>query len=220
MKILLCIASLVVFPWIGLCGVLDATNLETLASSLKEAQKGESAEAVALTNKIVCESAHGLDLKKPEDRVAVLERLRTRLHGKTIQAVVLEVKMQQASESAEKKRKAEELVRERRQLWRGRAMNIPSIVPGVTRDQVLKLLGEPDRKSGSPPNESWLYRYDAAHNEEQIWIDSKAIELTDGTVSKVTLLPTRRAIEDVEPLKQPTAGESTSSPENSPASGK
>lgn len=222
MKLLSLIAGLAAFPYVALCGVIDVTNFETFLSTYKEAKKGQSAEDCAIVEKIVCEAGHGLHLKKPEDKEVVLTRLRPLLHGKSIQAVVMEVKKQQASEKAEKERKAEELdrkggelVRERRELWLGRGAKIQSLVPGVTREEVLKLLGEPDRKADSPPYENWLYRCDAAHNEERIWIDVKVIQLINGTVSKVTPLTEQKAIENMKPLKETAAKEAAPSEEKS-----
>ena len=197
MKTLTYIACLVSFPVVCLAGVIDATSLETLSKSLKEAQKGEPKEDVAVTDKLVCDAAHGLDPKDPKDLEVILERLRARLHGKSVGAVALEVRMQQEAASDQKRRKAEEFVRERREKWKERRAGVPSIVTGIARDQVLKLLGEPDKKSDSATVENWLYRYDAAHNEEQIWIDVVVVQITDGTVSKVMPLPERRHIEDM-----------------------
>jgi len=197
MKTLTYIACLAVFPVICLAGIIDATSLETLSKSLKEAQKGAAKEDIAITDKLVCEAAHGLDPNDPKDLEAILERLRPRLHGKSVGAVALEVRMQQEAASDQKKRKAEEFVRERREKWKGRHPHVHSIVIGVTRGEVLKLLGEPDKKSDSATVENWLYRYDAAHNEDQIWVDAVVVQMTDGTVSKVTPLPERRNIEDM-----------------------
>jgi len=190
------------FPVVCLAGVLDATSLETLSESLNEAGKSASKEDEAIIAKLICDAGHGLHPNDPKDAKVILERLRARLHGKSVGAIVLEVKMQQEAASDQKKRKAEEFVRERREKWKGRPANVRSIVIGVTRDQVLKLLGEPDKKSDSATVENWLYRYDAAHNEEQIWIDAVVVQITDGTVSKVMPLPERRPIEDTaDPVK-------------------
>ena len=217
MKILTYIACLAAFPAICLAGIIDATSLETLSSSLKEVQKGESKEDVVIIDKLVCEAGHGLDPKNPKDKEVILERLRARVHGRSVGAIALEVKMQQEAASDQKKRKAAELVRERREKWRGRAANVRSIAAGVTRDQVLKLLGEPDKKSDSPMVENWLYRYDAAHNEEQIWIDTVIVQITDGTVSKVTPVPERRQIEDMtDPVKTPQESPRSQIPDATP----
>jgi hypothetical protein len=127
MKTLTYIACLASFPVVCLAGILDATSLETLSESLKEAGKSASKEDEAIIAKLICDAAHGLDPKDPKDAKVILERLRAHLHGKSVGAIVLEVKMQQEAASDQKKRKAEEFVRERGKNGRGDPlMSVPS----------------------------------------------------------------------------------------------
>lgn len=95
------------------------------------------------------------------------------------------------------KRQADEFVHERHQRWCNRARHVPEVVAGVARDKVLELLGEPDMKSDSPTVENWLYKYDCARNEEQIWIDGVVVQIAAGKVTNVMRAPTRLGIQEM-----------------------
>ena len=198
MKTIAFIVCLMAFPIIGLAATptIDATSLETLDQSLKEAAKVETPEDIAVVSKLICESGHGFNLKDPKQKETVLEKLRARLQGKSVGAVVLEVKMEQAAAADKLKRQAEEYVRERHEKWRSRALHVHEIVIGTKREDVVKLLGKPDAQSNSSTVENWLFRYDAAQNVDQIWIANLMIQITNGAVSNITQSCDRIGIED------------------------
>ena len=167
--------------------------METLRHSLEEAQKTESKEDIAIVTKIIKEAGYGLDLKDAKSKEVVLERVRVRLQGKTVSAVASE----DNAATDQLQRKADEFVHERQNKWGKRANSVNLIKTGVKRDKVIELLGEPDIKSDSSTVENWLYKYDAGHDKEQMWIDAIIIQITDGVVSSVRLGPTRMSIEEM-----------------------
>jgi hypothetical protein len=68
----------------------------------------------------------------------------------------------------------------------------------VSQSRLVELLGEPDAKSDSPVVKNWLYRYDAALNDEQVWIATIMVAITDGIVTKAERRFESRSIEDLQ----------------------
>jgi hypothetical protein len=172
---------------------IDATSIESVLASLR----GESEENGLVIRTLLCHSGDGLDPDEPNIQASALEKLRSRLHGRTVSAVVAEVAIQQNAGKEVLQRSAGNFVREKRAGWLERARHCPLVQPGIAGSRVIELLGEPDGKADSPAAENWLYRYDAAHNEEQIWVATVVVTIVDGTVTKAQRSHEGQAIDEM-----------------------
>ena len=190
-------------------GVIDATSLETILRSIE----GESEHDIAVIKKLVREASDGLDASDPKAIEQAMDRVRSKLHGKTVGAVVLEVAILQGARDSALEQKAKTIVREYRSRWKTRIASFRSVDVGMTKEQLAKLLGAPDFQSNSQTVENYLYGCDAAHNEEQIWLLKIAVEITDGKVSNVKRMDSHIGIEDASLPKEvnPSTGSITSS---------
>jgi hypothetical protein len=175
--------------------LIDTTSLLTMSASIG-AGKPEDREVVG---GIPCEVAHenGLDFSDPKARNLLLEKLRVLFHGKTVAQVADEVRSQRKAGSDQLQRFADNYVHERQVKWGSRAGNIPLIVLGTRRETLVKYLGNPDAKSDSDTVQNWLYHVGARCEDEQIWVDLIIIQMTGGTVSKITLNTDHQRIVDL-----------------------
>ena len=190
--VLLAFASFGCAPHLG-AKRIDATSIETILASLE----GQPKEDAALIKALVCHSADEFDSQGAQLQAQTLDRIRPRLHGRTVREVAAEITIQQNAAKESLKRSAERVVRENRAKWRERAVRYHLVQPGVAQSQVIELMGEPDAKADSPVLKNWLYRYDAAFNDDQIWIATLIVTFTDGVVSKAEQRDERRSIEAV-----------------------
>jgi len=172
---------------------IDATSIETILASLE----GQPQEDATLIKALVCHSADEFDAQDTELQARTLEKLRPRLHGRTVREVAAEIAIQQNAAKESLKRVAESFVRESRAKWRERALRNHLVQPGVAESRVIELLGQPDAKADSPATKNWLYRYDAALNDDQIWIATLMVSITEGTVTKADHRDERRSIDNV-----------------------
>jgi len=79
---------------------------------------------------------------------------------------------------------AEEFVQERQVQWRDRADHAASVVVGTKEEDVLKYLGEPDRKSDSATAKNWLYWISASIKDGQINKDNLILKIENGAVTE------------------------------------
>jgi hypothetical protein len=175
---------------------IDATSFETILASLE----GQPEEDVAIIDALICSSADDVAAEGTELHARTLEKLRARLHGKTVREVVAEITIEQNAADQSRKRSAESFVREKRANWRERAQSEHLVQPGMAESRVVELLGEPDMRADSPATKNWLYRYDAALNDDQIWIAVVIVSVTEGIVAKVDHRGERRGLDDVAPV--------------------
>jgi hypothetical protein len=159
---------------------IDARSMETIFASLE----GQSKEDATIIKHFICHSADGLNSPEADLMPRTLEALRPRLHGRTVREVVAEITLQQNAAKESLKWNAESFVRENRAKWRERALRYYLVQPGVAQSRVIELLGEPDAKADSPATRNWLYRYDAALNDDQVWIATLMLAITEGVVTK------------------------------------
>ena len=159
---------------------IDARSMETIFASLE----GQSKEDATIIKHFICHSTDGFNSPSADLMARTLEALRHRLHGKTVREAVAEITLQQNAAKESLKSIAEDFVRENRAKWRERALRYQLVQPGVTQSRVIDSLGEPDAKADSPATKNWLYRYDAAVNDDQIWVRTLRVAITDGIVTK------------------------------------
>lgn len=173
-------------------GVIDATSLETILQSIE----GESENDIAVIKKLICEASDGVDASDPKAIEATMDRVRKKMHGKTVGAVLLEAAILQSAKDSALEQKAKTIVREYRSRWRTRMAHFRSVEVGMSKEQLVTLLGAPDFQSNSKTAENYLYGCDAAYNEEQIWLLKIAVEITNGKVSNVKRMDSHVGIED------------------------
>ena len=116
---------------------IDATSIETILASLE----GQPKEDATLIKTLVCHSADEFDSQSAELQARTLEKLRPRLHGRTVREVVAEITIEQNPAKESLKRVAESLVRDNRAKWRERALRHHLVQPGVAQRRVTELLG-------------------------------------------------------------------------------
>jgi hypothetical protein len=159
---------------------IDARSIETIFASLE----GQSQEDATIIKHFVCHSADEFNSPGADVMARTLGALRPRLHGRTVREVVAEITLQQNAAKETLKGIAESFVREKRAKWRERSLRYYLVQPGVAQSRVIELLGEPDAKADSPAVKNWLYRYDAALNDDQVWIATLMVAITEGVVTK------------------------------------
>lgn len=108
-----------------------------------------------------------------------------------------EITLEQNAAKESRKRVAESLVRDNRAKWRERALRHHLVQPGVAQGRVTELLGEPDARADSAATKNWLYRYDAALNDDQIWNATLMVTITEGVVTKAEDRYEKRSIDDL-----------------------
>jgi hypothetical protein len=159
---------------------INAKSMETIFASLE----GQSKEDATIVKTFICHSADEFNSPGADVMARALETLRPRLHGRTVREVVAEITLQQNAAKESLKGNAETFVRENRAKWRERARRYYLVQPGVAQSRVIELLGEPDAKADSPAAKNWLYRYDAALNDDQVWVATLIVTITEGVVTK------------------------------------
>lgn len=168
-----------------------------LSKRFSPAWKASRKKDATLIKTLVCHSADEFDSQSAELQARTLEQLRPRLHGRTVREVVAEITLEQSAANQSLKRVAENLVRDNRGKWRERALRHHLVQPGVAQGRVTELLGEPDARADSPATKNWLYRYDAALNDDQVWNATLMVTISEGVVTKAEDRYEKRSIDDL-----------------------